>query len=210
MKKGDIPLPDNLPVVYAPGTLGPAMAALTERQRRFVLVYVESGDTNATRVAMKAGYGRTYASTRVAGCLTMQNPKVKTAIQEECRRRLDMMGPVGLMALSQIAADPCHKDRLKAAEMILNRVGLNAVSEHRVIVDNIGDREMIEYLRERAKQEGRPDDAFLGGKDVGALLEGRYEEIIGPEEEITGEDLEMEDFSKPQMEGWDYDTYSKT
>src|SRR5262249_39108346 len=79
------------PVALMPDleALGPAMLALNERQRRFVLEYVNGpslGYGAATRAARAAGYKD--GAVRVTACQLLHHPKIQSALHEIGGRRI--------------------------------------------------------------------------------------------------------------------------
>lgn len=119
--------------------LGPAMSNLNKNQRGFVIAMVEMGGINFTRAALAAGYGNGNAeSASVQGNRLAHDENIIAAIHEEAYRRLRSGNIMAVQTLLEIAddrgAEP--KDRLKACEMILNRAGLPATTEHTVKVEH--------------------------------------------------------------------------
>ncbi|QTD44560.1 terminase small subunit [Ottowia testudinis] len=57
------------------------LAKLEPRKRKFVEAFLE--EPNATRAAMKAGWGGTKGSASTAGCEALKKPEVREAIQAE-------------------------------------------------------------------------------------------------------------------------------
>ncbi len=55
----------------------------------------------------------------------MRHPKIQEAIREEGSRRLGRHAILAVSVLAEIAANPEHKDRLRAAIELLNRAGLH-------------------------------------------------------------------------------------
>ena len=105
-----------------PDELGPAMLALDEKRRRFVVAYI--GDSrDATRCARAAGYDGTHGALRVQSHRLMHSLKVIAAIKEEADRRLNSAAYIAVSGLADIAADCDHRDRQKACDSILDRTG---------------------------------------------------------------------------------------
>src|SRR3954447_5752449 len=105
-----------------PDELGPAMLALDERRRKFVVAYI--GDSrDATRCATAAGYGGTEGSLRVQAHRLMHSSKIIAAIKEEADKRLNSAAYIAGGGLTEIATDPEHRDRQKACDSILDRTG---------------------------------------------------------------------------------------
>jgi phage terminase small subunit len=110
---------DTEPVEY-----GPAMLALNERQREFVIAFVMGGvGTKAVRLA---GYGNpkwTKDHYARAAYQLRQRDSVRAAIAEESHRWLRSGEPVAVAFYYRILADPKAKnaDKLRAADAIMAR-----------------------------------------------------------------------------------------
>jgi phage terminase small subunit len=137
--------------VPAETLLGPKMQALTEKQRLFVVAMAELGTFDYTRCARAAGYSaESENGLRVTAHRLAHDEKIQAAMHEEAQRRMNVGGFIGVSVAAEIATDPIHKDRLKAAGMLMDRSGLHAKSEHTVKVQDQSRTE--EALLERAKQ----------------------------------------------------------
>lgn len=143
-------------------TYGPAMRAITEMQRRFVIAILEQGTANFTDAARIAGYKGDRHQLSVVGHHTAHNPKVQEAMHEEAKRRLHAGVIPAIATLVEVATDKFHKDRVKAAAMILNRVGLHEMTEHKVTVENVSDSAMIERIHQLAGRLGVDAKKLLG------------------------------------------------
>lgn len=174
---------------------GPKMQALSDLKRNFVLAYFEHPQYSASQLAREAGYTDNPDhpnQIRVRGSLTMRSPDVLEAIQEESGRRLRSLAAIGVTTLAEIALNPTHKDRLKAAGMILDRTGFHAMSEHKVTVDDKRPQtkqELIAAVKSVAQEAGLDADAIkkLTGEDV---VEAEFTEIDPVDQEIQ---QQMED-----------------
>lgn len=169
--------------VPAEGTLGPAMQALSENRRCFVVAMLETGGQNHAHAAYMAGYGKDTEVARVSACRMMRDPSVLAAIREEADRRLRSGAILGASVLMEIASNQMHKDRLKAAESLLNRSGLVVEQTHRVIhEDNRSDDELKRAVIAMAMKYGM-DPAKLLGDDTKkvAAIDGEFVEV-----ELTG------------------------
>lgn len=128
---------------------GPAMAGLNDRQRLFVLEYLNNGGTNAQDAARKAGYGReSQGALEVQAHRLTRDLKVLAGIREESLKRMHAFGPEMFNVIVEIARDKNSPagERRKSAEAILDRIGLQAVSEHVVTVQD--NRSRAELIRE--------------------------------------------------------------
>lgn len=150
---------------YDVDTLGPAMKALNLRQRAFVDFVVTEGCTRGdfTKAAKAAGYGSdSYGALRVTAYRLSHDEKIIAAIREECERRYQGELPMSLKTISQIAANPEHKDALKAAQLIASFSGVSPIakSEKRIVHTT----SLLEDARAAAD---------VLGLDLGELMRGR-------------------------------------
>jgi phage terminase small subunit len=109
------------------GTLGPKMAALTEKQRAFVYHYFQAPRKHGagTYAARAAGYGRADSSRQSMSQMAYQllgDEKVLDAIQEESRKFITALGPPAVRALGKLIADPKSRDHGRALGLVLERV----------------------------------------------------------------------------------------
>lgn len=168
--------------------MGPAMSLLNDQQRMFVAAMVETGGGNHTRAARMAGYGNTEESTRVAAHRLTHAPKIIAAIKEEADRQMQAGILVGSNALLAIAQDTMHKDRFKAAVALLDRGGLQIVTQHKVIVqDDRADREIMRDIVELAKQQGIDPKMLLGQNIPKDVIDAEFTEVTD-EAELVNED----------------------
>jgi phage terminase small subunit len=147
---------------------GPKMAALTEKQRRFVLAMVSNPGKTAVHYADLAGYEGKGVGQRVTACRLLQNQAVIDAINECAGMRLRSAALVATDVLIKICADKRTRagDRLRAAEALLDRVGL-APMQHIQVDHNHSDRTgaaMMERIRELAQKHGMDAEMLLSGQ----------------------------------------------
>lgn len=146
---------------------GPAMRALSERQRLFVLALRGQKRKNNTAAARAAGYGKeSYGALRVRAHGLAHNEAVVAALQEEAQRHLDGSAFMAADVLVQIANDPKQsaKERRAAAVALLDRSGHGAaqnINVRKEIVDRSAPA-MIERLVALAKLLGQDPSVFLG------------------------------------------------
>lgn len=147
--------------------LGPAMKALGDRQKLFVIGCVDLG-LNHAHAAKFAGYavgkpGSPYL--RVQGHRLAHDERVQRAMVEEAGKRLKA-GTVAASALvvSVIEDESADmKDRLKAAFGLMDRGGLHALSEHKVEVSHTDNRaEKLLRIVELCRLTGRDPQELLG------------------------------------------------
>lgn len=179
----------NLPVIKPPADdpqWGPAMRALpTDRMRAYVIAALETGSSNATKLARMAG----YAENGIRPCAhrLAHDPRILAALREEGERRLQsaaIMAASRVVAIAEATTD--EKVALKACEMIFNRVGLHAVTEVRNLnmSDGAGQIERIATLAQKL------------GLDPRVLL-GRYGVKKLPDGEATVIDAEATEVKRP-------------
>lgn len=150
----------QLPV---PTDLGPAMKALTDKQRRFVVAWFSMGSRE--KAAYAAGYAGEPESNLlgVSAYQVWHHPKVQAAIKEFAEASmLYGMIPGAMAAIENVLADPTHKDYVKTAQLVLDRTGFHATMEHRVTHTHTDDRAgMVKRLQELAAKVGQDPRALL-------------------------------------------------
>lgn len=160
--------------------LGPAMAKLNERQQAFVMGLIQLG--NQGRAYVAAGYPEDPTGGNPSKLA--HDPKVQDAIKEVGQKMLNA-GSVQAVKFLLDTVD-CEsaerKDRIKAAEMIMNRSGLHATTEHKVEVTRAVKTpdEKIKRIRELSSKYGIDAEKLVGG----LVIEAEYEEV-----EEDGDDL---------------------
>jgi hypothetical protein len=130
------------PLATAPATedCGPAMAALTEKQRRFVmeLRYGPAGYGSEVRAARAAGYGNSRStdnSMKVTAHQTLHNPKVQNALHEIGGKVIRAEAFQSIKNTVTIANDLTHRDCLKANIALMDRGGFAVETHHTVTVE---------------------------------------------------------------------------
>jgi phage terminase small subunit len=176
----------KLIVLPAANELGPAMACCTEKQQRFVLALAQVGG-NAKKACLLAGYSpgddANHNHLGVEGWRNMHNKKVLAAIREVADQRIHGGGILAASVLVEIAMDPMHKDRLKAAVELANRGGLEHVQKHEVLhKDERLDPEVVANIIRLAREQGVNPQKYLGyDPDKEAAIEGEFEDVTGME-----------------------------
>jgi hypothetical protein len=107
------------------GNLGPAMLALTPRQRAFVLALYELPPTRGalTKAAVRAGYGRnsnTKTLAQIAHKL-WTHEKIRRAFQETGYRFIGHTAVAAIQAARELIFQPTHPDHLKACRLFIDR-----------------------------------------------------------------------------------------
>jgi phage terminase small subunit len=111
---------------------GPAMRDLNERQREFVIGYVEQPTRALSAIAASAGYstgGKSGVGIRTQVNRMLRNEKILKAVREELDKRFRSDAVIGRAVLLEIALDKAHPHRLKAAMGLLNRGGFHELHE---------------------------------------------------------------------------------
>ena len=121
-------------VAEGSASYGPAMAKLTEKQRRYVLAMAADPLGNPTRWVKIAGYERsTDGGFRVAAFRLAHDKRIEAAAREVAQMHLNTFGPLlGIGVMIRIARDKNHPKQLAAAEALADRTGFHATQEVRV------------------------------------------------------------------------------
>lgn len=185
-----IALPDE-------GAWGPAMKVLpSDRMRAFVIALLEQGGKNRKLAYMKAGYSGNDGTCEVNAYKLSHDPRIQAAIREEA---LNRMGSAGIAAVSYLVeliesdeATVKTTHRLRAAEMVMNRIGLHALTEHKVVVEHtLSEQEKIEKAVRLAKEMGMDPKELLGRigieYDPDETIDVEFEDVT---EEHSSEGLE--------------------
>jgi phage terminase small subunit len=164
-------------------SLGPAMKRCTRLQRRFVLAILMIGGGQHMRAAAMAGYSGNANGLAQAGFRAAHTPYVQAAILEEAAKRLGGSAIEAVNVVLEQLTDPkaSHKDRRAAAQMILDRVGLHAKTEHNIAVTHdVGTNTMmLEMIRQRLKNN--PDFINSVPAPIRLLLDAENKPTINAE-----------------------------
>jgi phage terminase small subunit len=117
----------SIPSSAGDATFGPAMAALTEKQRRYVLALFEAPKSHGslTFAARAAGYGTPTSSKQCMYSMAHAinaDPKVQDAIREVSQQYVTILGPHAVRALRKILDNPGHRDHGRALGIVMDRV----------------------------------------------------------------------------------------
>ena len=110
---------------------------LSLKERAFVDRYLALGGERGagTKAAQLAGYSASWSA--IAAHRMLRRPRVMRAIEEESKRLVRALGPHAIKVIKEILDDREHKDRLKAARTVLERIDpayLGVQHQHRVDV----------------------------------------------------------------------------
>jgi hypothetical protein len=136
--------PEPLAEMPDEASLGPAMKALSLRNRRFVLELASGfggpGEYGASiRAARAAGFGTPTSSQdslKDMACNALHRPDVQAALKEVGGKIIRASSFMALRNIEKIANDPTHKDTLKANLALVDR-GFPLQREHHVVVEHI-------------------------------------------------------------------------
>lgn len=154
------------------------MLALSPMMRGFVNALLVRGDDNHTAAAIDAGYSTASdGAIRVQAHRLAHDDRVLAAVREEADRRIRSSVVMAASVVAKIAANPMHKDQLKAASMILNRTGLNEVTQHEVkVTHELRGPALDAKLALAAKQLGIPVENVLG-VDAIEITDAEFTEV---------------------------------
>lgn len=177
----------SVPVSYD-ASLGPKMKALTPKQQSFVLNLLINGDNNITRAARGAGYvDHGNGSIQVTAFRLAHDEKVLAAIHEQADRRIKSNALMAAAVIEEIAMDPGHKDRLKAADRLLGGSGLQVATKHEVHV-TITDEQKIQDIIALCKQGGLDPRTLLGNAGV-ELDKSEFKDITPAMSEAEADEM---------------------
>jgi phage terminase small subunit len=160
---------------------GPAMAALNERQRRFVIAMIEHPGCTQGKAAELAGYSTSSdVYLRKTGHALAHDERILAAINEEAGKRMRSAAILAAGVLIDIAGDgdASNKDRMKAAGMLLDRTGFGAaqtINVNKTVTDRTGAG-MLERIKALASQHGL-DPAKLLGVNTAPVVDGEFSEV---------------------------------
>lgn len=139
--------------------------ALTDRQRRFVDLYVENGGRQQGNCARLAGIASTAADAWASRAL--RHPGILAELRRiaETRMQADVIRSTEVLRQLRDDASVPPAERRKAASELLDRAGMIVakVSEHNVNVTHEDRDTIIRDLIEMAGQFGLDPKALIGG-----------------------------------------------
>lgn len=162
---------------------GPAMAALQQKERAFVLAMVTTigadGTPDPNRAALTAGYKQ-----GIYGYELMRKPKILEALREEGEKKLRGAITLGINKLVEIAETNGHKDQYQAVKLL---VGLNDFNPaQKVDVNHAGAVEHIhidakERVERLAIRMGKTPQQVLDMLGV-KVIDAEFEVVSSPDE----------------------------
>lgn len=161
---------------------GPAMRALNERQRLFVMAMIEvPGCTNAD-AARRAGYSDVAEGAKVRGFYLAHSPAVQDAIREEASKRLSAASLTAAGVLMKLLTDDEiePKDRIKAAGMLLDRSGFGAsqtINVNKTVTRKMDVSAAAQKIAEFRQRFPEQFAKLLGGEPAAPVIEGEFSEV---------------------------------
>ncbi len=154
------------------------MAALSERQRKFVLAMLLIPGCSHARAAREAGYSDVKEGAKVRGHYAAHNPRIQEAIREEARRRLDGLSVIAANVMMDAMLDPKvpTRDKLKAAGAVLDRTGFAAVQKIDVTRKDESGVAVLDQIRQLAEKLGLPVQALLG-RPAAPVVDAEFSEV---------------------------------
>jgi hypothetical protein len=154
-------------------SLGPAMRALTPKQRRFVLElrHGPAGYGSEVRAARAAGYGTPTSSDlsmRVLAHQALHGERVQAALREVGGKIIRAEAFQCIRNTTAIARDLTHRDCLKANLALMDRGGFSVETHHTITVEHRTDytKQALEELatfRRLGVERARLEEIF--GRD---------------------------------------------
>jgi phage terminase small subunit len=160
---------------------GPMMKALpSDRMRQWVISYLDNGGRDQGKAAAEAGYTGSHQTLAVTGHRLAHDERVQAALHEEAHKRLRAGTILSVSVLTEIISNDTQqtKDRLKAIEMLLNRTGLHAQTEHKVTVEHtVSEEKMVERIMFLSQQLGLDAKKLLGS--AGVIVDADFKVVDG-------------------------------
>ncbi len=167
----------------AESELGPAMKDLNDRQRVFVVALLNQGTKhNQSAAARAAGYEGDRNTLKVTGHNLAHSPKVQAAILEEAKKRMQLGTAAATALLLKVIGDPkaAHRDRVHAANSLLDRGGIFVTKESKIEVTDNSRKQKLLRLVELARQQGDDPRKYIGNladaedAEILAAIEGDF------------------------------------
>lgn len=160
---------------------GPAMSALNERQRGFVMAMIEVPGCSNAEAARRAGYSDVAEGAKVRGFYLAHSAAIQEAIREEAGKQLNAASLTAAGVLMKLLTDDAvePKDRIKAAGMLLDRSGFGAaqtINVNKTVTDRTG-KAMTDRIKELAAAHGFDPVKLLGGNSSAPVLDAEFSEV---------------------------------
>jgi hypothetical protein len=173
------------------------MQALPEPKRAFVEAVMMLGTDNFSRCAEMAGYNGTNRNSLATTAHRLSHDsRVQDAIREESRRRLAGLLPLAIARVREVLVDPLQPGgvTLKAAETVMNRGGIPAITEQKIEVTHAETPlQQVDRIARLAQQLGLDPKALLGQygveMDEQKVIEVEYTEVTSDDGRDGLEDL---------------------
>lgn len=160
---------------------GPAMRALPDRARKFVLALLDQKKPNYAAAARAAGFSDRAEGAKVRGHHLAHDGRVIAALHEEAAKRFRLLGWLGVKGLAQIAADPKNPDYYRANKDLADRFGFMATTQHTVVHEEkrVTPAQKMQEIKDLCEFLGVPFDParFLGSNPLPAAIEGKFEVV---------------------------------
>jgi phage terminase small subunit len=159
---------------------GPAMQALNERQRAFVMALIEFPGIKHAAAARKAGYQNSPGGMRVHGHYLAHSPAVQDAIREEASKRLNASSLTAAGVLMSLLIDEKveAKDRIRAAGMLLDRSGFGAaqtINVNKTVTRRMDVSAAAQKIAEFRRRFPEQFAKLIGVDDK--VIEGEFSEV---------------------------------
>lgn len=163
---------------------GPAMQALTDKQRAFVMAMIEVPGCSHAEAARRAGYSDIADGAKVRGHYAAHNPAVQEAIREEAGKRLNASSLAAAGVLLKLLTDDAiePKDRIKAAGMLLDRSGFGAaqtINVNKTVTRKIDVSAAADKIAEFRRKFPEQFAKLIGGETVPAptVIDAEFTEV---------------------------------
>lgn len=172
-----------MPYMKLKSTFGPKMKALRPMEQAYVQALMDTGGKSHAEAARIAGYAA--GSAHVSAHYLDRRPRVIEAIKEEAQRRLNAGAILAASAMVDIAMDPHHKDRFKAADRLLDRGGMIVATKHEVDVRDDRSIAQIEaFITQKAAALGIDPKKLLGSRSSVVALDAEFSEVSSEDDDL--------------------------
>lgn len=193
-----------VPLIAVPDAedLGPAMLACTVGERAWTIAKIETAESNM-ECARLAGYSASSDDVlKSMGYAIAHRSRVQAALLEASQRLMRTEGPKSIKTLVAIRDDMAVKPevRAKAAVELLNRAGMNAVSEsHLTVTHELSEAQMDQKILSLAAELGLTEDVARKMLIAPADLR-KNADIIDADFEIVSEPISPEEQARRDRE----------